>query len=164
MHNNEHLKLLVQAVSIVAALHFAKGSMTGEYRNLMAVGLVVVVLVVVNHLLSEYEGAFYPIGLAPVVERKLEEERVENAAENTARIIMSCLKGKLGDGNYGKLQGLIKNKNGTEKLKEIKRFLDNSKVYYECLAEVKLMNEAAKGSEGFLGLKKGANIFYDTVF
>ena len=57
MHNNEHLKLLVQAVSIVAALHFAKGSMTGEYRNLMAVGLVVVVLVVVNHLLSEYEGA-----------------------------------------------------------------------------------------------------------
>ena len=56
MHNNEHIELLGQAVSIVAALHFAKGSMTGEYRNLMAVGLVVVVLVVVNHLLSEYEG------------------------------------------------------------------------------------------------------------
>jgi hypothetical protein len=31
--------------------------MTGEYRNLMAVGLVVVVLMIVNCLLIEYEGA-----------------------------------------------------------------------------------------------------------
>ena len=57
MLSNEHLKLLLQAVAIVLALHFAKGSMTGQYRNLMAVGLVAVVLVVVNHLFAEYEGA-----------------------------------------------------------------------------------------------------------
>ena len=57
MLSHEHIKLLLQAIAVVLALHFAKGSMTGEYRNLMAVGLVVVVLMVVNHLLSEYEGA-----------------------------------------------------------------------------------------------------------
>ena len=57
MLSHEHLKLLLQAVAVVLALHFAKGSMTGEYRNLVAVGLVVVVLVVVNHLFAEYEGA-----------------------------------------------------------------------------------------------------------
>ena len=56
MLSNEHLKLLLQAVAVVLALHFAKGHMTGEYRNLMAVGLVAVVLVVVNHLFAEYEG------------------------------------------------------------------------------------------------------------
>jgi hypothetical protein len=62
MLSHEHLKLLVQAVSIVLALHFAKGSMTGEYRNLIAVGLVVVVLVVVNHLLVEEEGSWWTTG------------------------------------------------------------------------------------------------------
>jgi len=56
MLSNEHLKLLLQGVSIVLALHYAKGSMTGEYRNLMAVGLVAVVLIVVNRLFAEYEG------------------------------------------------------------------------------------------------------------
>jgi hypothetical protein len=157
MLSHEHIKLLVQAVSIVLALHFAKGSMTGEYRNLIAVGLVVVVLVVVNHLLSEHEGAFYgdhgPItGLAPGVVRKLEEERVENAAKNKASRIMSCLYGQLGDGNYGKLKFLLKHKNGTEKLKEIERFLGNdlrySKIYHKCLAKANLMEEAAKDSSG----------------
>ena len=57
MLSNEHLKLLLQAIAVVLALHFAKGSMTGEYRNLMAVGLVAVVLMVVNRLFVEYEGA-----------------------------------------------------------------------------------------------------------
>ena len=56
MLSNEHLKLLLQAVAVVLALHYAKGYMTGQYRNLMAVGLVAVVLVVVNHLFAEYEG------------------------------------------------------------------------------------------------------------
>jgi hypothetical protein len=56
MLSHEHLKLLLQGVAVVLALHFAKGSMTGQYRNLMAVGLVAVVLVVVNHLFAEYEG------------------------------------------------------------------------------------------------------------
>ena len=64
MLSHEHVQLLLQGVSIVLALHFAKGSMTGEYRNLMAVGLVVVVLVVVNHLLSEYEGYEINMGSA----------------------------------------------------------------------------------------------------
>ena len=56
MLSHEHLKLLVQAVSIVTALHFAKGSMTGEYRNLMAVVLVAVVLMIVERLVGELEG------------------------------------------------------------------------------------------------------------
>jgi len=56
MLSHEHLKLLLQGVAVVLALHFAKGSMTGEYRNLMAVGLVAVVLMVVNRLFAEYEG------------------------------------------------------------------------------------------------------------
>ena len=96
MLSKEHLKLLVQAVSIVAALHFAKGSMTGEYRNLMAVGLVVVVLVVVNHLLSEYEG--YEI--------------------------------------MGSAGGMWANQ----------------------------QDEIGTSEEGFLGIKKGSNIFWNTVF
>ena len=57
MLSREHIRVLLQAVSVVAALHYGKGYMTGEYRNLMAVALVVVVLMVVNHLLAEYEGA-----------------------------------------------------------------------------------------------------------
>jgi hypothetical protein len=45
---------------------------------------------------------------------------------------------KLSDGNYGKLQGLIGKKTGTEKLEEIRNFLeDNSKVYYECFRVAK---------------------------
>ena len=55
MLSNEHLKLLLQAITVVLVLHFAKDYVTGEYRNLMAVGLVAVVLVVVNHLFAEYE-------------------------------------------------------------------------------------------------------------
>ena len=65
MLSHEHLKLLLQGVAVVLALHFAKGSMTGEYRNLVAVGLVAVVLVVVNHLFSEYEGADTNYGTGP---------------------------------------------------------------------------------------------------
>ena len=57
MLSREHIQILVQAVAVVLALHFAKGHMTGEYRNLMAVGLVVVVLMAADRLLSEYEGA-----------------------------------------------------------------------------------------------------------
>ena len=63
MLSNEHLKLLLQGVAVVLALHFAIGSMTGEYRNLIAVGLVAVVLVVVNHLFAEYEGFGTKYGL-----------------------------------------------------------------------------------------------------
>ena len=59
MLSNEHLKLLLQAIAVVLALHFAKGSMTGEYRNLMAVGLVAVVLMVVDRLIVEEEGWFF---------------------------------------------------------------------------------------------------------
>ena len=57
MLSREHIQILVQSVGVVAALHFAKGYMTGEYRNLMAVGLVVVVLTVADRLVTDYEGA-----------------------------------------------------------------------------------------------------------
>ena len=57
MLSREHIQLLVQAVAVVLALNYAKGYMTGEYRNLMAVALVVVVLMAADRLLSEYEGA-----------------------------------------------------------------------------------------------------------
>ena len=57
MLSREHIRVLVQAVGVVAALHYGKGYMTGQYRNLMAVALVVVVLMIVDRLLSEYEGA-----------------------------------------------------------------------------------------------------------
>ena len=57
MLSREHIQILVQSVAVVLALHFAKGYLTGEYRNLMAVGLVVVVLMAADRLLSEYEGA-----------------------------------------------------------------------------------------------------------
>ena len=57
MLSREHIRVLVQAVGVVLALHYAKGYLTGEYRNLMAVALVIVVLMIVDRLLSEYEGA-----------------------------------------------------------------------------------------------------------
>ena len=57
MLSREHIRVLLQAVAVVTTLHFAKGYMTGQYRNIMAVGLVVVVLMIVDRLLSEYEGA-----------------------------------------------------------------------------------------------------------
>ena len=62
MLSNEHLKLLLQAITVVLVLHFAKDYVTGEYRNLMAVGLVAVTLMTVDHLLSEYEGSKTNLG------------------------------------------------------------------------------------------------------
>jgi hypothetical protein len=56
MLNREHTLILLQGISVVLALHFAKGSMTGEYRNLMAVVLVAVVLMAVERLVGELEG------------------------------------------------------------------------------------------------------------
>ena len=57
MLSREHVQLLVQAVAVVLALNYAKGYMTGEYRNLMAVALVVVVLMVADRLVADFEGA-----------------------------------------------------------------------------------------------------------
>ena len=57
MLSNEHLKLLLQAITVVLVLHFAKDYVTGEYRNLMAVGIVAVALMAVDHLFAEYEGS-----------------------------------------------------------------------------------------------------------
>jgi len=57
MLSREHIQLLVQAVAVVLSLQYAKGYMTGEYRNLMAVALVVVVLMVADRLVADFEGA-----------------------------------------------------------------------------------------------------------
>jgi uncharacterized membrane protein YoaT (DUF817 family) len=57
MHSNEDIKLLLQAVSVILALQYTKGYMTGEYRNLMAVVVVAAVLMIVDRLVSDYEGA-----------------------------------------------------------------------------------------------------------
>ena len=56
MLSREHTLLLLQGISVVLALHFAKGSMTGEYRNVMAVVIVAVVLMAVERLVGELEG------------------------------------------------------------------------------------------------------------
>lgn len=57
MLSKEYVKLLVKAIAIVLSLHFAKDTMPGEYRNILAVVLVVHVLFAMNLLLSEDEGA-----------------------------------------------------------------------------------------------------------
>jgi len=56
MLSREHTLLLLQGISVVLALHFAKGYMTGEYRNVMAVVIVAVVLMAVERLVGELEG------------------------------------------------------------------------------------------------------------
>ena len=131
MFSNEHLKLLLQGVAVVLALHFAKGHMTGEYRNLMAVGLVVVVLVVVNHLLSEYEGSFWKLpgnhGLATIL-GDLGWETTERFNDFQAIYMMECAKSKMHRDNYEKLGGLINKLYGTEKLLKLEKLLEK-KVY-----------------------------------
>ena len=56
MLSREHTLLLLQGISVVLALHFAKGSLTGQYRDVMAVVLVAVVLMAVERLVGELEG------------------------------------------------------------------------------------------------------------
>jgi len=139
MLSNEHLKLLLQAIAVVLALHFAKGSMTGEYRNLMAVGLVAVVLVVVNRLFSEYEG------MTGGVSKKCEKEGLDTA-EN-------CLKDDL----LGEVKKCMKH----DSLKEKEECMEKSalKVFNECkdktLGAVVSCEAAEKAAEVAAAAAKG---------
>jgi len=105
MHNSEHIELLIKSVSIVAALHFAKGYMTGEYRNLMAVALVVVVLVVVNEILNKYEGA--DVDKNSVISRQVPVDLIKNGFPRSQLDLSKVL-----SINYGTVDFEYKHKHG----------------------------------------------------